>query len=402
MADNRKLMAGILNLPESARQDLARQADEFERFKKADYLRKIGEQGAGLAKSVARGVPQMATGFVDLAAMPFEAAGMIEPGKAVGSTKWLEEKGYLPPPQEGFVNQTAEMLASGLDPSTWTAHGVPLLAGIGKTVWHGSPHTFDKFDLSKIGTGEGAQAYGHGLYLAESPAVAKEYADELGTKVLVNGKTLYAKNKITAATGNSDLDDYLSVAFGNTNSARKHIIEDMQDVASKNPEAAKTYQNLLDKLDSLQVYSENTGQLYKVDLPDEQIAKMLDYDLPLAQQPESVKQSLLQLNDPHINEALSTSPVYNEGGDYWSYIGNTYGSKNEALRDVTPSQLISGQRGGFKSPQEASQRFYETGIPGIQYLDQASRGAGDGTRNYVVFSDEIPQILERNNVPVNK
>src|SRR5258706_8248564 len=32
------------------------------------------------------------------------------------------------------------------------------------TAYHGSPHDFDRFDLSRIGTGEGAQAYGHGLY----------------------------------------------------------------------------------------------------------------------------------------------------------------------------------------------------------------------------------------------
>jgi hypothetical protein len=35
------------------------------------------------------------------------------------------------------------------------------------TVYHGSPHKFDRFDASKIGTGEGAQSYGHGLYLAK-------------------------------------------------------------------------------------------------------------------------------------------------------------------------------------------------------------------------------------------
>src|SRR4029079_2118814 len=38
--------------------------------------------------------------------------------------------------------------------------------------YHGSPHDFDKFDLSKIGTGEGAQAYGHGLYFAENEGAA--------------------------------------------------------------------------------------------------------------------------------------------------------------------------------------------------------------------------------------
>src|SRR5579872_4825910 len=42
----------------------------------------------------------------------------------------------------------------------------------GMTVYHGSPHFFDRFDLSKIGSGEGAQAYGPGLYFADSPSVA--------------------------------------------------------------------------------------------------------------------------------------------------------------------------------------------------------------------------------------
>ena len=37
----------------------------------------------------------------------------------------------------------------------------------GIRAFHGSPYDFNAFDMSKIGTGEGAQAYGHGLYLAE-------------------------------------------------------------------------------------------------------------------------------------------------------------------------------------------------------------------------------------------
>ena len=47
--------------------------------------------------------------------------------------------------------------------------------GLAIKAYHGTPHSFDKFDMSKIGTGEGAQAYGHGLYFAESPDVADEY-----------------------------------------------------------------------------------------------------------------------------------------------------------------------------------------------------------------------------------
>ena len=48
------------------------------------------------------------------------------------------------------------------------------------TAFHGTPHKIlGKFDISKVGTGEGAQAYGHGMYFAEAPTVAKEYQRKL-------------------------------------------------------------------------------------------------------------------------------------------------------------------------------------------------------------------------------
>ena len=56
-----------------------------------------------------------------------------------------------------------------------TAMDMTGMANLGMTAWHGSPHKFDKFSLDKIGTGEGAQAYGHGLYLSEAPDVAQTY-----------------------------------------------------------------------------------------------------------------------------------------------------------------------------------------------------------------------------------
>lgn len=51
--------------------------------------------------------------------------------------------------------------------------------GAGLDAYHGTPHEFMQFDLSRIGTGEGAQSYGHGIYLAENPEVAGEYRDKL-------------------------------------------------------------------------------------------------------------------------------------------------------------------------------------------------------------------------------
>lgn len=49
----------------------------------------------------------------------------------------------------------------------------------GIRAYHGSPHNFDKFDLSKVGTGEGAQAFGHGLYFADRESIAKSYRNDL-------------------------------------------------------------------------------------------------------------------------------------------------------------------------------------------------------------------------------
>jgi hypothetical protein len=57
-------------------------------------------------------------------------------------------------------------------------------AAVAKAIraYHGSPHDFEKFDISKIGTGEGAQSYGRGLYFGEAPETAEHYRAMRGTK----------------------------------------------------------------------------------------------------------------------------------------------------------------------------------------------------------------------------
>lgn len=86
-----------------------------------EYLKSLGI-------SVARGVPQLATGFVDLAALPFTLSGLIKPEQAFGSTDWMTAKGYLPPKQEGLLNETTELLSGAINPASAIAGG---LLGIG-------------------------------------------------------------------------------------------------------------------------------------------------------------------------------------------------------------------------------------------------------------------------------
>ena len=73
-----------------------------------------------LGLAAARGVPQLATGFVDLAALPFTMTGVMKPEQAVGSTAYLTSKGLLPPPQEGLLSETTELVSSAVNPATAT------------------------------------------------------------------------------------------------------------------------------------------------------------------------------------------------------------------------------------------------------------------------------------------
>ena len=52
-----------------------------------------------------------------------------------------------------------------------------------QAAYHGSPHVFERFDLGAIGTGEGAQAHGWGLYFAGDRQVAEGYKERLGKGV---------------------------------------------------------------------------------------------------------------------------------------------------------------------------------------------------------------------------
>jgi hypothetical protein len=263
------------------------------------------------------------------------------------------------------------------------------------TVYHGSPHKFDKFDASKIGTGEGVQAYGHGLYFAESPAVAREYQTKLSS-------TDGAKNLASKYGG---VDGGIAEATRRIENYKQLIANGGGgDLRRANSMLAISEKNLADLTAMKAGLPENTGAFYKVDLPDEKIAKMLDWDKPLSQQHPDVQAALLSSKDKTIVNAINDIPVAVNGGEYWKYRGNTYASKAEALDDATGMEITSGRTGLGNTPSEVSARLKELGIPGIRYLDADSRAAGKGTSNFVVFpgEEDALTILERNQQPIKK
>jgi hypothetical protein len=246
-------------------------------------------------------------------------------------------------------------------------------------VYHGTPHRFPptaknplgEFDPTKIGTGEGAQAYGHGLYLAENPAVANEYR-----------RTLRDMNP-----------SYDGAPISNADTVKKTAAELLMKAKGDKAAAIKDAQNyafdnlLIPEINKINASNVSYGQLYKVDLPNEQIAKMLDWDKPLSQQPESARLALSKFAD--------SLDVDNPG-----HLRIMSKLDNPSTQNVKFGDLyneISGALWGRGDKGEFSKQLAEAGIPGIRYLDEGSRGAKTGTRNFVVFpgNENILKILQR-------
>ena len=254
------------------------------------------------------------------------------------------------------------------------------------TVYHGSPHKFNKFDSAKIGTGEGNQAYGHGLYLAENPAVAQGYADRLGGGVF--GSTSASKGSIA---------DRLSGMFYGDGSNFSRNGRDIGTIAKNMAVKSKVDSDGLTHhmfKDGSEWIGSDAGwdvaatqkNLYKVDLSNELIAKMIDWDKTLGEQNEIIKSAVekTKLNLPE-------NAIDDLGGD----LSLMYGP------DVTPNEFLNTWESlGQKSGGELALR--KAGIPGIRYLDGGSRSAGQGASNFVVFpgEEDALTILERNGEPL--
>jgi len=98
-----------------------------------------------------------------------------------------------PPWQTADVPGESQFVRTNLDRARELGYGVQGELPLDKSIrtYHASPYDFGSFDMSKVGTGQGAQAYGHGIYSAEAPEVAGEYLREFQGKnpALPQGRT---------------------------------------------------------------------------------------------------------------------------------------------------------------------------------------------------------------------
>jgi len=261
---------------------------------------------------------------------------------------------------------------------------------------HGSPHMFDKFDFTKIGTGEGAQAYGHGGYFAQgfdSP-VAKKYAEELAN---INQNTGYSTAHLNA--------QHQVKRFGNDPEWAAEVVSDtMRNFDPKDPQ----YASLADTLKLIQSgdYAKplaTEGHLYNVELKWPDAAReaadplgehhLLDWNQALSKQPQGVRDAFNEFVNSPEGEALAK--------EYWSYKPGMKLSDLPEWNDVSGEAIYKNALGTSGDWVGASERLRKHGVPGIRYLDQGSRSAGTGSRNYVMFDDQFPEIVSRNGVSLS-
>jgi hypothetical protein len=325
----------------------------------------------------------------------------------------------------------------------------------GFRVFHGSPHDFDKFSMSKIGTGEGAQAYGHGLYFAENEGVARGYRDALTTPVDYRGggypsaDTNLAAKKVADAMGpNSNPANVIASEANKFRYQAQQILAALdgqpQAVKEANARLAASFENIAAEIEQLNPadFKLNRGSMYEVNInanPED----FLDWDKPLSEQPQ-VLQRLQGYGGQYRDEVArlraerdalaAQAPTPSDATDFdaffaddgWSEGWAKLGELDARIREAEAAAASAEKRGALFSSDlnedfltstfgrnlatasgdsyslmgaadniALSQQLREAGIPGIRYLDAGSRGAGDGSRNYVVFDENLIEIVRK-------
>jgi hypothetical protein len=251
---------------------------------------------------------------------------------------------------------------------------------------HGTAHKFDEFDISKIGTGEGNQVYGHGLYFAEKPEVALDYQRRLGGGPL----QMNVKDRVNSFLGSRyspatspEILDTIADAFGD----KERLASDLRRIGLTWKRSELPYQQR--DADAVLAYSKNKdfidavggryGHMYDVNLhvPRE---SLLDWDAPLSAQ-------------PHVLDALKSKGALKPDGSL-SFMYNEIPRRGGEMYERLTSPLANRLTGG-KGASTASNWLRDIGVPGLKYLDRSSRGAGYGTRNFVMFDDAPIEIIER-------
>ena len=287
-----------------------------------------------------------------------------------------------------------------------------------QSAWHGSPHDFDTFDLGAIGTGDGNQAHGWGLYFAKDKKVSDLYRRELSlihdvdkgtlfkvdvpdTKTMIDEQqSLNILSKETKQSLNAAINalpeqekEVFINEYTNSPLFNHYAKKEIDELGSKFNQLDTEYNLLKDKY--LDKYIE--GELNTITQRTiNRLAEKYNIDLKaLKEDPDSIKDVKNQLDTMWFNaftEYGMASKKYRE--IYWGKYKEDFSTllNDSGINGRDFYLALSKALGGAK---KASEHLNEYGVKGITYV-----GEQDG-RCYVVFDDKAIKVIEKYNQSVN-
>lgn len=287
-----------------------------------------------------------------------------------------------------------------------------------QSAWHGSPHDFDTFDLGAIGTGEGNQAHGWGLYFAKDKKVSDLYRRELSlihdvdkgtlfkvdvpdTKTMIDEQqSLNILSKETKQSLNAAINalpeqekEVFINEYTNSPLFNHYAKKEIDELGSKFNQLDTEYNLLKDKY--LDKYIE--GELNTITQRTiNRLAEKYNIDLKaLKENPDSIKDVKNQLDTMWFNaftEYGMASKKYRE--IYWGKYKEDFSTllNDSGINGREFYLALSKALGGAK---KASEHLNEYGVKGITYV-----GEQDG-RCYVVFDDKAIKVIEKYNQSIN-
>ncbi len=336
------------------------------------------------------------------------------PGLLVDAIKSMELPGRVLRGESVSADDVTKMAMDTMGGSGLLSRAAPAAGSglFGINVWQGGPHKYGPEGAAKslehIGKGEGARAYGWGRYDAEAEQTGKIYRDNLSKA----NAEVYEDGKLIDNLDDRTLNDPRHVGLSLVEQKQRHrpdlsqeeIIdaaikqgEDFVYVYSNDPRRVDERDGWQAGLDWLKanrdsITSKASGYLYKHDLPDADVARYLDWDAPLSQQPKNVKAALSKLDDGMMADMFDH---YGMNYDLSDMTGKElYQAIKEAGRHDILDPLDVEYKRALSDDERASLWLAKNGIPGLKYLDGMSRsdqvqilprrGSTDGQRVWLV------------------
>lgn len=280
-------------------------------------------------------------------------------------------------------NLSHTIIGNGI-PTQLTEHVIaPLLTGsdpkFSIRTYHGTGASFDKFDFSHMGEGEGSQAFGWGGYVTNSKDIAEDYTRRAKIRK-DNGGFEFVTDM---SANNKDMVRQYIYKYKDVNKGLNAMRKDLSSALEMFPDDKdlKELSDILEKKNEEIAVPDNIAYLYDVDIPDDN-GDYLDWDAPLTdKQKNTIIKELRRLK---IDFADFKKRGFSFDG---SFGGNAYDFLMYALRKTKKWKDVNASRA-------VSKFLSSIGFTGIKYkAGTIFGGAKEGDYNYVIFDENNANIV---------